>query len=96
MHKDIVDNIIAARNRKNRSSKRNHGATKEKAFYEESWRPIEIIQDWIEMNEDTEDLLPSYQEIHRRVTSAQVRATFLVQSFLTALLSDCASYAMWI
>lgn len=46
------------------------------------------------MNEDTEDLLPSYQEIHRRVTSAQVRTAVLVQGFLTALLSDCASYAM--
>uniref|UniRef100_A0A8W8ITP7 Uncharacterized protein n=1 Tax=Magallana gigas TaxID=29159 RepID=A0A8W8ITP7_MAGGI len=52
---------------------------------------LKVIQDWIEMTEDTKDPLPIYPEIHRRVTSGEVRAAVLVQRALIALLSDCAS-----
>lgn len=94
--KDIVDNIIAARHKEAEEDEEEEVSEpteppKKKPTLQKVDAALEVIQDWIEMTEDTEDLLPSYQKIHRRVTSAQVRASVLVQSTLTALLSDCAS-----
>uniref|UniRef100_A0A8W8NH82 Uncharacterized protein n=1 Tax=Magallana gigas TaxID=29159 RepID=A0A8W8NH82_MAGGI len=94
--KDIVDNIIAARHKEAEEDEEEEvSETTEPPKKNPSLQKVdaapEVIQDWIEMTEDTEDLLPSYQKIHRRVTSAQVRASVLEQSTLTALLSDCAS-----
>nr|XP_034336051.1 tigger transposable element-derived protein 4 [Crassostrea gigas] len=77
--KDIVDNIIAARHKEAEEEvSEPTEPPKKKPTLQKVDAALEVIQDWIEMTEDTEDLLPSYQKIHRRVTSAQVRASVLV------------------
>lgn len=94
--KDIVDNIIAARHKEAEEDEEEEVSEpteppKKKPTLQKVDAALEVIQDWIEMTEDTKDPLPIYPEIHRRVTSGEVRAAVLVQRALIALLSDCAS-----
>lgn len=61
--KDIVDNIIAARHKEAEEDEEVSEPTeppKKKPTLQKVDAALEVIQDWIEMTEDTEDLLPSY------------------------------------
>lgn len=93
--KDIVDNIIAARNNEteedeDKEVKETTEPPKKKPTQQTVDAAFEVIHDWIEMTEDTKDIFfSSYQKIHRPVNSAHVRASVLLQSTIIVLLSDC-------
>ncbi|XP_061169489.1 tigger transposable element-derived protein 4-like [Saccostrea echinata] len=91
--RDIVENIIAARAPENEddSDKEEPTETARKPPTKQVVKALELVRDWVEMTENTEDLFPALQKLERRVTSEDIKSTLLQQSCIKDCLSDLAS-----
>ena len=81
--KDIVDSIIAARSKENEEESEEEEEDEEsdlprkKPSNTEAHPTLDILQCWIEMSENIEDLYPGIQKIDRRLNAKELKSTML-------------------
>ena len=94
--KDIVNSIIAARSKENEEESEEEeeeesDLPRKKPSNTEDRAALDVLQRWIEMSENTEDLYLGIQKIDRRLNAEELKSTMLHQTCITQFFGDCES-----
>ena len=94
--KDIVESIRASRSKENEEESEEEedeesDLPRKKPSNTEARAALDVLQRWIEMSENTEDLYPGIQKIDRRLNSEELKSTMLQQTCITQFFGDCES-----
>lgn len=91
----IVDSILDARNQQKEDSEEvQDPEPPAKSTIEKMQGAIELMKTWLEMTENTDDLLPGFQKIERRVAPEDFKTMFKKKQICLSAFFPIEDYAL--